>query len=185
MTSATNGDLLAILAAYDFSGFRRTVDVGGGQGALLRSILERCPNATGALCDIPSVVAEASEIKGSAVAERCDFVRADMFQFVPAGDDAYILKAVVHDWSDEEAIQILRNCREGIRDGGKALLIEFVIKPSNQPDFAKWLDLNMLVILTGRERTEEEFRDLYAAAGFRLRRIIPAGGLSIIEGVPE
>lgn len=184
MTSATSGDVPAILAAYDFSGFRKVVDVGGGHGALLRGILERCPDTTGVLCDVPSVVAEASQSRGTLVADRCDFVGVDMFQSVPVDGDAYVLKAIIHDWGDDEAIHILRNCRQGIRDAGRALIIELVIKPSNQPDFAKWLDLNMLVILQGRERTEEEFRDLYAAAGFRLSRIIPAGGLSIIEGVP-
>jgi O-methyltransferase domain len=133
----------------------------------LRGILERCPTTTGVLCDIPPV-AEASEIRETPLANRCDFVGVDMFQSVPSDGDAYILKAIIHDWSDDKAIQILRNCRQGISDSGKALLIEFVVKPSNQPDFAKWLDLNMLVILRGRERTEEEFRTLYAAAGFRL-----------------
>ena len=184
MTGGTRGDLPAILAAYDFSGFGKIVDVGGGQGALLRGILERYPHATGVLCDVPSVVAEASEISGTAVAERCEYVGADIFQSVPHGADAYILKAIVHDWSDAQALQILRNCRQAIREAGKILLIEWVIKPSNEPDFAKWLDLTMLVVLPGRERTEEEFRDLYAAAGFRLTRIIPTGGVSIIEGIP-
>ena len=95
-----------------------------------------------------------------------------------------ILRHIIHDWSDAEAIQILRNCRRAISDQGKLLVVEFVIKPSNQPDFAKWLDLTMLVLLSGRERTKEEFRDLYAAAGFRLTQIIPTGDTSIVEGVP-
>ena len=97
------------------------------------------------------------------MADRCDFVGTDMFQSVPAGGDAYILKAIVHDWSDDEAIQILRNCGQGIRDDGKALLIEFVVKVFNQT-VARWLGLNMRVILPGRERSGEEFRNLYAAA---------------------
>jgi hypothetical protein len=184
MSGATSDQLPAILAAYDFSGFSKIADVGGGQGALLRGILEQYPNATGVLCDVPSVVAEASEIRGTSVADRCEYVGADIFQSVPLGADAYILKAIVHDWSDAQSIQILLNCRQAIRDDGKILLIELVIKPSNEPDFAKWLDLNMLVVLPGRERTEEEFRDLYAAAGFQLTRIIPTGGVSIIEGIP-
>ena len=184
MSSATRGQLLAILEAYDFSGLGKIVDVGGGQRALLRGILERYPDATGVLCDAPSVVDEASEIRGTAVADRCDFFGADFFQSVPMGADAYLLKSIVHDWSDTEAIKILRNCRQGIHGDGKVLLIEWVLKPSNEPDFGKLLDLNMLVVLPGRGRTEEEFRDLYAAAGFQLTRIIPAAGVSIIEGVP-
>lgn len=185
MTGATSGQLPAILEAYDFSGFRKIVDVGGGQGALLRGILERYPDAIGVLCDVPAVAAAASEIRGTPLADRCGFVGADIFKSVPVGGDVYILKAIVHDWSDEQGIRILRNCRQGIRDGGKILLIEWVLKPSNEPDFGKLLDLNMLVVLPGRERTEAEFRDLYDAAGFRLTRIISTtAGVSIIEGIP-
>jgi hypothetical protein len=107
-----------------------------------------------------------------------------MFQTVPADGDAYLLKWIVHDWSDPEAIQILRNCRQAMRAQGKVILVECVINPAAGPDEAKWLDLDMLVLLTGRERTEQEFRNLYASAGFRLTRVIPAGKFSIIEGLP-
>jgi hypothetical protein len=130
------------------------------------------------------VLAKADEIRNSEVANRCEFVGIDMFRAVPSGGDAYVMKHILHDWSDAEAIQILRNCRQAIRDEGKLLVIERVVKPSNQPDPAKWLDLQMLVMLTGRERTEEEFGELFARAGFRLTRVIPVGELSIIEGVP-
>jgi hypothetical protein len=184
MTSASSFDLAAILNAYDFSGFTKIVDVGGGHGALLRGILERCPNAAGVLCDLPSVVAGASEIEHSSVAARCELVGTDMFQSVPAGGDAYVLKRIVHDWSDAEAARILRNCRRAIAERGRLLVIETVVKPPNQPDPAKLMDLNMLVLLTGRERTEEEFRELYTLAGFKLTRVVPALRLSIIEGVP-
>jgi hypothetical protein len=110
-------------------------------------------------------------------------IAADFFKSVPAGGDAYILKRILHDWNDEEAIHILKNCRRAIAAGGKLLVIEQVVKPSNQPDPAKWMDLNMLTLLTGRERTEAEFRELYARAGFKLTRVIPAMRLSIVEGV--
>jgi hypothetical protein len=183
-TSATGGDLLAILAAYDFSGLAKIVDVGGGQGALLQGILERYPKATGVLFDLPAVVAGAHDLRESTVAARCDIVAGDMFQAVPPGGDAYLLTAILHDWADAEAIQILRTCRRAIAGAGKLIVIDAVLAPSNVPDFAKLLDLMMLVLLTGRERTEVEFRNLYAAAGFRLSRIIPAGEAAIIEGVP-
>jgi O-methyltransferase domain/Dimerisation domain len=184
MTSLSGAHLAGILAAYDFTGFTKIVDVAGGHGALLRGILERYPKATGVLCDLPSVLANADEVKGSSVATACELVGADMFQALPAGGDAYLLKMIVHDWNDAEAIQILRNCRKAIATSGKILVCDAVLKASNEPDPAKWADLNMLVFVTGRERTEEEFRGLYAAAGFYLSRIIPAGGLSIMEGVP-
>jgi hypothetical protein len=184
MTSLSSIDLRAILAAYDFSEFTKIVDVGGGHGALLRGILEHYPHAHGILCDLPSVVAGAHELKNAAVEARCELVGIDMFQSVPAGGDIYILKSILHDWNDDEAVQILRNCRQAISDQGKLLHIGEVIKPSNEPDFAKWLDLNMLVNLTGRERTEAEFRELYATTGFRLTRLIWTEGPTIVEGIP-
>ena len=184
MTSLSGGHLSAILANYDFAGCTRIVDVAGGQGALLRGILERYPRATGVLCDLPSVVAGAHALKASAVAGRCEVVGVDMFRAVPAGGDTYLLKMILHDWADAEALQILRNCRQAIAAGGRLLVCDAVLAPPNAPDPAKWTDLNMLVLVTGRERTEEEFRGLYAAAGFRLTRTIPAGGLAILEGVP-
>lgn len=184
MTSGTSGLLTDLLDACDLSGLTRIVDVGGGQGALLRGILERYPRAKGVLCEMPSVAAQARELRGSAVEKRCEFAGGDMFQSVPLGGDAYILKWIIHDWNDAEAIQILRNCRQAISDKGKIMLVERIIGPSNQPDPAKWSDLMMLVMLTGRERTEPEYRELYAAAGFKLTRVIPAGEFSIIEGIP-
>jgi hypothetical protein len=174
----------AILDAYDFADVTKLVDVGGGQGLLLRDILERYPHTSGILYDLPSVVADAHIIKDSAVAGRCELVGGDMFESVPAGGDTYLLKWIIHDWSDAEAIQILRNCRQAIADQGRILLVEQILTPSNQPDPATGADLMMLILVTGRERTKEEFGDLYAAAGFQITCVIPAGGEWIIEGVP-
>ncbi len=179
-----SNSLSAILDAYDFADVTKLVDVGGGQGLLLRDILERYPHTSGILYDLPSVVADAHIIKDSTVAGRCELVGGDMFESVPAGGDTYLLKWIIHDWSDAEAIQILRNCRQAIADQGRILLVEKILKPSNQPDPAKGYDLMMLLSVTGRERMKEEFGDLYAAAGFQLTRVIPAGGEWIIEGVP-
>ena len=183
MTSLSTVDLPVVLDAYDFSGFAKIVDIGGGHGALLRGILERCPNATGVLADVPSVLAT-SALAGSVVGGRCEAVATDMFASVPAGGDAYVLKRILHDWSDAESSRILRNCRRAIAPHGKLLVMDAVVMPSNRPDPAKWMDLNMMVLLTGRERTEREFAELYASAGFRLTRVIPAGRLSIVEGAP-
>jgi len=107
-----------------------------------------------------------------------------MFESVPDGGDIYLLKSILHDWDDAECVQILRNCRRAIVDGGRLLICDNLVKPANQPDGAKWGDLMMLVVLTGRERTEEEFRALFAEAGFSLTRVIATGGIPIIEGVP-
>ena len=183
MTSSSRDELAAILSAYDFHLFTKVVDVGGGQGALLRGILEQCPGVRGVLCDLPSVVAGTSELRHPGVASRCEFVGGDFFKAVPAGGDAYILKKIVHDWNDADVLRILQNCRRAIAPGGKLLVIEAVVQPSNQPDSVKWKDLNMLTLVTGRERTLAEFGELYGAAGLRLTRVVPAMSLSIIEGV--
>lgn len=151
---------------------------------LLGGILARHPQATGILFDQPNVVAAAGEVRALVAAGRCDVTGGDMFAAVPAGGDTYLLKLILHDWDDDACLQILRNIRRAIAPGGRLLVVESVVKPANEPDGAKWADLMMLVLLTGRERTEAEFRDLYAAAGFRLTRVVPADGAAIIEGVP-
>jgi hypothetical protein len=183
MVSVSNLDLPAILEAYDFSSFAKIVDVGGGHGMMLRSILERHPGCRGILCDLPPVIAGAATIRESAAAARCELVGADFFQWVPAGGDAYLLKRVLHDWDDDQAVRILQSCRRAIAAGGKVLVMDAVVKPSNEPDPAKWMDLNMLTLLSGRERTAAEFDELYARAGFRLTQIVPAMRVSIVEGV--
>src|SRR6185295_17728666 len=132
----------------------------------------------------PAVLAGATEITRSSVAARCELVGADMFRSVPAGGDAYMMKRILHDWSDDESRRILESCRRAMGPSGTLLVIDAVLRPPNEPDPAKLMDLNMLVLLTGRERTAEEFRDLYASVGFRLTRIVPAGRVSIVEGVP-
>jgi hypothetical protein len=134
-----------------------------------------CPQAQGVLFELPGVVATADAFRQSAVAPRCEILSGNMFDSVPEGGDVYLLKAILHDWSDDDAVQILRNCRTAITDSGRLLVLEAVNAPPGQADFAKLVDLMMLVLLTGRERTEEDFRDLFAIAGFRLTRLIPTG----------
>jgi hypothetical protein len=184
MTSLSHAEKFAVMNAYDMTGFTKVVDVGGGHGALLQGILENNPHLVGSLCDLPQVIAGAHELRGSAVADRCELHAMDFFQQVPAGGDLYILKQILHNWNDGQALQILKNCRSAIQPGGRVLHIGSVLTPPNEPDFGKWLDLGMLVNMGGRERTETELRDLYAAAGFQLTRIIPVmPGLMIAEGV--
>ena len=171
----------ALLAAYDFSRFERLVDVGGGEGALLRDIVSATPGLRGVLFDLPQVVARAPEVLTSEVAARCEVVGGDFFQSVPEGADAYLLKGVIHDWQDEDAVKILRNTRRAIRAEGTLLLIEGLADSPARP--VGVFDLLMLVV-GGRERTEGDFRSLLAATGFAISRIIPTEATSVIECHP-
>lgn len=184
MTSSSRLTQPAVLSAYDFSGIEKLVDLGGGNGGLLRALLARYPSLRGVLADLPAIVAQAIDLRPYPEAARAEFVGVNMFESVPPGAGAYLLQRILHDWSDDECVQILRNVRRAIRDDGRLLVVDAVIQPSNQPDPGKWTDLQMLVLLTGRERTAEEFRHLFARAGFSLNAIFPAGNFSIVEGLP-
>jgi hypothetical protein len=176
----------AVLESFDFSSFGKIVDVGGGHATLLTSILEKSPQAKGVLFDAPQVVEGArKQIEARGLAERCEVVDGDFFKTVPAGGDAYIMKHIIHDWNDKQSIAILKQIRREIKDDGKLLLVEQVILPGNEPQLGKFSDLLMMVMVGGRERTEEEFRELFAASGFKLTRITQTQSpVSIIEGVP-
>jgi len=176
------GSVPAILDAYDFTHAGLIVDVGGGQGELLWAILQRYPRPRGVLFDLPSVVAKASDPDDPTISRRCSIRGGDMFESVPAGGDIYVLKRIIHDWSDAEATRILRNCQEAMTDGATVLLVEEIVQPTERVPTS---DMMMLALVTGRERTEEEFGALYAAAGLRLTRVTPAGEYSIIEGVAQ
>lgn len=185
MTSASAIDAAAVVAAYDFSRFDRVVDVGGGHGALLRAILSANPKPRGVLADRPAVVAGAEALRTGAMADRCEINGVDFFTSVPEGADAYIMKWIIHDWNDEDSLKILRNCRRAIRSDGTLLVVNAVLKPPNEPDPGKLMDLTMLVMPGGRERTAAEFAALLRQADFSLARVIPtAGSLSIIESRP-
>jgi hypothetical protein len=185
MSSISAMDASAVVEVYDFSRFERIVDVGGGHGWLLRAILTANSKLRGVLADQPSVVAGATALRNGSVADRCEITGVDFFTSVPEGADAYILKLIIHDWDDEAALGILRSCRRAVRRDGTLLIIDSVLKPSNQPDLGKFRDLNMLVVSGGRERTEAEFATLLGQADFSLTRVIPTSGmLSIIESQP-
>lgn len=184
MTALSRSDVGAVLAAVDLGDAHRVVDVGGGQGYLLRGVLERYPEARGILFDLPHVVAGARELRGTTEADRCEFVGGDMFDAVPAGGDVYLLKLILHDWDDAACLRLLRNVRSAIVSAGRLLVIDQVLRPSNVPDRGKWMDLQMLVMAGGRERTEEELRELFAQAGFTLTRVVPSGRTFVVEGVP-
>jgi hypothetical protein len=177
----------AVVEAYDFGGSQRVVDVGGGLGLLLAAILRTSPTVAGTLFELPHVVPDAQQFLDKAgVADRCDAVGGDFFESVPEGGTTYVLAQILHDWDDEHCGQILRNCRQVIDPAGRLLIVEQVIPPTNQPSLGKWLDLHMLVLLGGMERTSDEYRSLLATAGFSLARVIPTiSGVSIVEAVPS
>jgi hypothetical protein len=186
MTTLTAWAEAAILQSYDFSAIGKIVDVGGGHGGFISAILKANPGMKGVLFDQPHVVDGALEtIEKAGLADRCETVGGSFFDSVPEGGDAYILKWIIHDWDDERSIVILRNCRRAMSETGRLLLVETVVPPGNEPSFAKFIDLNMLVMTGGRERTEAEYRALFEAAGFRLTRIVPTPSpMFVIEGVP-
>jgi len=179
----------AVLEAYDFSGIGNLLDVGGGHGALLRAILHQYPNMRGTVIDMDHVVQGAKQLpENQALAHRCEFLCVDIFAEIPqTGADAILMKHIIHDWEDARCITILKNCSKALagRSGAKVLLLESVITAGNAPEFGKFLDLEMMLLPGGRERTEEEFRKLFAAAGLRLTRIVPTKSpLCVVEAVP-
>jgi hypothetical protein len=182
MTRATELQIPAILAAYDFSGAQTIVDVGGGQGRLLSAILNSAPNATGVLFDRPEIV-DLALIASAGLADRCTLARGSFFESVPRGGDLYVLKTVLHDWGDEQCAKILGNCRAALSPGARILVIEMIVPPGNEPHPSKFMDLNMLVLNQGgMERTAGEFETLFHAAGLEISRVLPTRSpLSLIE----
>ena len=186
MTTLSDVAAVAIVAGYDFGLYRTIVDVGGGQGGLLSEILAATPNARGVLFDQPEVVAEASALlRQRGVEDRVHVEGGSFFDSVPSGGDAYVLKNVIHDWPDGQAVAILRNVRAAAGADATLLLVEMVL-PEHHRDFAgKWVDLEMLLQADGRERAAAEYRDLLRQAGFRMTRVVQtASPFSIVEATP-
>jgi O-methyltransferase/methyltransferase family protein len=186
MASTTRAAARAVSAAYDFSWAKILVDVGGGTGAFLGTILEANPQARGIVFDRQDVAAAAGALlAGSGVADRCEAAEGNFFDAVPSGADAYILSWIIHDWDDDRSITILKNCRRAVARDGRVLVIELVIPPGNEASLGKLYDIHMLAMTGGRERREDEYRELLAAADLRLTRVIPTSDpRSIIEAVP-
>jgi orsellinic acid C2-O-methyltransferase len=178
----------AVVAAYDFSVFGKLVDVGGGNGALLIGILQANPKLRGVVFDLPHVAERAKEnVMAAGMSDRCELVAGSFFERVVPGADAYLLKHVIHDWNDKQAAAILKNCREAMPEHGKLLIVEGVyparIDQSLAGRGAAANDVNMLVSTGGRQRSEDEFRELFAAAGMRLTRVVPTSArVCVIEG---
>jgi hypothetical protein len=183
MASISGAENDAIARAFAFGRFGRLVDVGGAHGHLVATILRRHRKLRGVLYDQPQVVAGAPASGLLAgLEDRVEVIGGDFFASVPAGADAYMMKYIIHDWDDERCVRILGLCREAMAPGGRVLVIENVIEPGNRPGWPKLLDINMLALLTGKERTKAEFRDLFARAGLRLHRVVPtASPISVLE----
>ncbi|HKP64414.1 MAG TPA: methyltransferase [Polyangiales bacterium] len=178
----------AIMSHYDFSGVRRVVDVGGGHGSLVISLLRRHAHLSAIIGDVAQVAAGAREqVRLAELQARCEVVTCDFFSSVPAGGDLYMLSHVLHDWDDDTCIQILSNCRAAMHPQASLLVIESIVAPGDQADRVKWLDLEMLVLTPGgRERTAEEYARLLRCAGLRLNRTIRTHGRrDIIEATLE
>ena len=176
----------AILDAYDFDTDQTIVDVGGGGGSFLNDILDAAPASRGVLFDQPHVIEAARQrLDGTDLLSRCECVGGDFFKSVIAGGDLYLLKRIIHDWSDHRSIQILMNCRRAMSNDGRLLILETVLPENGGRHFGKLLDLHMMVVTGGRERTAQQYDQLLQAAGFRLARLIPTACLiSLVEAEP-
>jgi ubiquinone/menaquinone biosynthesis C-methylase UbiE len=179
-----------VLEKCDFSGSERVVDVAGGFGHMVVALLEKYPEVEGVLLDIPELIPVARQknpVSDPGVAARLEYVGADMFDGVPTGD-VYILKYIVHDWDDERCIQILKNCHQSMKGQGRLICVDSVLPPMGDASgtSAKLLDLSMMLLIRGKERTRGQWEQLYDAAGFQVTNIIPLYdnfGTSIVEGV--
>ena len=187
MTSGSAAAKAEVIKSYDFSNIRKLVDVGGGQGSFIAAILKANPTVQGVLFDQPSVVEGAKDVvEAEGVTDRCEIVGGSFYDSVPGGADAYVLKNVLHDWDDETCLTILKNCYRAMEENGKLLVVEQVVPPGNEPALAKFLDVNMMMLLTGGcERTEAEYRTLFEAAGFQLTKVVSTQSkiMSVIEAV--
>lgn len=183
MVAVSQGSNEAVAEAYDFTPFTRIIDVGGGHGQLLSVILARNPHLRGVLFDLPSGVAAAHDGTGGDL-PRTEFIAGDFFESLPSGD-VYVIKKVIHDWDDGRAVAILRNCRKAMLPNAKVLVAETLIPPGDEPNHIKGIDVVMLAVTGGLERTEAQYASLFNAAGLRLERVIQTSGpISIIEGSP-
>jgi len=176
----------AMLDAYDFSAVRVLADIGGGNGSLIAATLQRYPKLKGLLFELDHVIRRTREsLKAYGVEDRCSLIEGNFFESLPSGADTYLFRHIIHDWSDEQSIRILSNCRKVIPNNGRLLIVEAVVPTGNESSLAKVFDMVMLVLPGGIERTEEEYKVLLEQAGFQLSSVTPTTSVvSIVEGKP-
>jgi hypothetical protein len=187
MVSYMSEESEAIATTYNWPSAGKIMDVGGGSGGLIRAVLAKEPQLSGAIFDLPEVIDRNQELyEADNVLSKCEFHPGDFFSSISEGADIYMFRNIIHDWDDERSINILKNCERACRTRGKVLLLEYVIPEGNIPFAGKWLDLMMLVGPGGQERTEEEYRVLLESAGLEVTNIIPTSTeMSIIEAQPK
>ena len=175
----------AVAEAYDFSGIGSLVDVGGASGNMLGHVLSRHNGVRGVLYDLPHVVADAPPLLATfGVQDRVTIESGNFFESVPAGHDAYLLSHIIHDWDDGENATILGNVREAMKPDGKLLIVEMVLPEGDEPHMGKMLDMMMLLVPGGEERTPSEYAELLQPNGFRVNRVVPtASAVSVVEAV--
>ncbi len=183
MSAFSDYEAESIKKVYPFSGAGTVVDVGGGRGALISSLLEDNPQLRAIVFDQPAVVAQVKEHSNSTNhGERVSFVSGDFFIEVPGGGDIYLLKSVLHNWNDQDSIAILKNCHKAMHENARLLIFERIIPEGNERSEGKFFDINMLVMTNGRERTQKEYKKLLEVSGFSLLRVISTeSAISIIE----
>jgi SAM-dependent methyltransferase len=187
MTGVHGRETGAMLEAYDFTGIKTLADIGGGNGSVITAILKKYPAMQGIIFDLSGVMERTkANLKVAGLEGRCRIVPGNFFQAVPPGADAYLMRHIIHDWDDDNSLAILRNCRQAMDKGGKLLVVEGVVPPGNEPSVSKFFDLAMMVSPGGMERTEDEYRQLFEAGGFTLKRIVSTQTwISVIEGEPK
>ena len=186
MAQITGIQATAVVDAYDFTGINTLADIGGGEGILISTILKAHQNIQGMLVELPVMLEGARRVLGEKeLLDRCELIEGDFFKAIPSGADAYVLKDIIHDWDDESALTILKNCRKALTSNGRLLVVDRVIVPGNTPAFGKIVDIMMLALTGGRERTEEEFVKLLNEADFKITQVISTqSDTSVIEAIP-
>src|SRR6202047_5104317 len=186
MTAIHGHETTAMLEAYDFSAIHLLADIGGGNGSWIVAVLQRYPKLKGLLFDLGHVVRRTHEsLKTYGVDDRCSVIEGNFFQSVPGGADTYLFRHIIHDWTDEQSVQILGHCRKVIGANGKLLIVESVVPAGNAPSPSKDMDITMLTFPGGQERTEAQFRSLLKASGFELKSITPTTAMiSVVDGKP-